>query len=395
MSVKTKVSKQLGRSLAVSTGVLLSSLVYAAVPVSPNTMMNKTGQTMPTMMNNTITTPPANNGESAMALTWLQRMAQAAKQVNYMGVFVYQRGNYVETLQVTHQAASAQTQNKEQEKLETLEGKPREIIRNKDQVVCHFGSSEGQDKDGNNKADVRFETRKNFRSLQKLSNAELASLGANYHFKMGESERIAGRETQQILLEPKDHFRYAHRFWIDKATGLLLKASMLNENNQLVDQFTFTQIALNIAIDKNTFSATKPLTPMHTPVSSTPPTAPVMTTTEIGNVKNASEPSGWTVSNTLGFKKVVETKYQFRKDKPPITYLMYSDGLAAVSVFIAEANANRSAGTLASANNNRESQVKQRGAIHSHVQQVGDYRITVLGEVPAATVLHFAHALKK
>lgn len=393
MSVKTKVSKQLGRSLAVSTGVLLSSLVCAAVPVSPNTMMNKTGQTMPTMMNNATPTPQANNSESTMALTWLQRMAQAAKQVNYMGVFVYQRGNYVETLQVTHQAASAQTQNKEQEKLETLEGKPREIIRNKDQVVCHFGSSEGPDKEGNNKADVRFETRKNFRSLQKLSSAELTSLGANYHFKMGESERIAGRETQQILLEPKDHFRYAHRFWIDKATGLLLKASMLNENNQLVDQFTFTQIALNIAIDKNTFSATKPLTPMYTP-SSTPPTAPVMTTTEIGNVKNASEPSGWTVSNTLGFRKVVETKYQFRKDKPPITYLMYSDGLAAVSVFIAEANTARSTAT-ASISNNREGQVKQRGAIHSHVQQVGDYRITVLGEVPAATVLHFAHALKK
>ncbi len=384
MSVKTKVSIQLGRSIAVTTSIFLSSLGYAATPITQGAPMNRMGQTMPTMAN---PLTQSNNSEATMALTWLQRMAQAAKQVNYMGVFVYQRGNYVETLQVTHQAASAQTQNKEQEKLETLDGKQREIIRNKDQVICHFGSQENTEKDG--KSDVRLETRKNYHSVQKLSSTELASLGTNYHFKMGDSERIAGRETQQILLEPKDHYRYAHRFWIDKATGLLLKASMLNEHNQLVDQFTFTQIAVNVAIDKNAFNYNKSMQPAHPNIANNPT---LITNNEMSNNRNAFEPSSWTIPNSVGFKKVVETKYQFRKDRPPITYLMYSDGLAAVSIFIAEANPNRTSTTRET---NREPQVKQRGAIHSLVQYVGDYRITVLGEVPAATVLHFAHSLKK
>ncbi|MDH3640293.1 MAG: MucB/RseB C-terminal domain-containing protein, partial [Gammaproteobacteria bacterium] len=54
-----------------------------------------------------------------------------------------------------------------------------------------------------------------------------------------------------------------------------------------------------------------------------------------------------------------------------------SDGLAAVSVFI-EKNPERNTGAV--------SGVNRMGAVHAFGTTIGDYQVTVVGEVPAKTV---------
>ncbi|MFI4923477.1 MAG: sigma-E factor regulatory protein RseB domain-containing protein, partial [Burkholderiales bacterium] len=64
------------------------------------------------------------------ALSWLQKIATAAHELNYSGTFIYQYGIHTETSRIVHAVDSSG----EHEKLEILDGLPREIIRNNDEV---------------------------------------------------------------------------------------------------------------------------------------------------------------------------------------------------------------------------------------------------------------------
>ena len=71
--------------------------------------------------------------ESQPKLDWLKTVAVAGHQTDYSGVFVYQYGNHVETSKITHVVAT----DSEYEKLESLDGPKREIIRHHGQVWCY------------------------------------------------------------------------------------------------------------------------------------------------------------------------------------------------------------------------------------------------------------------
>src|SRR5512138_2857327 len=65
----------------------------------------------------------AENPPDAMA--WLKKMAAASRQLNYSGTFTYQHGRQMESSQIVHVVDAGG----EHEKLQTLDGPPREFIR--------------------------------------------------------------------------------------------------------------------------------------------------------------------------------------------------------------------------------------------------------------------------
>src|SRR5438105_11675771 len=71
------------------------------------------------------------------ALQWLQRIYAATEKLSYSGTFVYQQGQQVETSRITHVVEASGPR----ERLETLDGVPREIIRTGDEVVCYLPAS--------------------------------------------------------------------------------------------------------------------------------------------------------------------------------------------------------------------------------------------------------------
>jgi len=71
------------------------------------------------------------------ALQWLQRIYAATEKLSYSGTFVYQQGQQVETFRITHVVESSVPR----ERLEALDGVPREIIRTGDEVVCYLPGS--------------------------------------------------------------------------------------------------------------------------------------------------------------------------------------------------------------------------------------------------------------
>src|SRR5215813_2382642 len=77
----------------------------------------------------------ADNGASGDAMAWLKKIAGASKQINYSGTFVYQHAaKQFETSRISHFVDASG----EYERLETLDGPSREIIRNNNNVTCYL-----------------------------------------------------------------------------------------------------------------------------------------------------------------------------------------------------------------------------------------------------------------
>jgi sigma-E factor negative regulatory protein RseB len=94
--------------------------------------------------------------------------------------------------------------------------------------------------------------------------------------------------------------------------------------------------------------------------------------------------AGWALSSELpGFRKVSELKRRLGESRP-VGQLVYSDGLAAVSVFIEPLDGRRDVRTgLASV-----------GAIHIYTREVANHMVTVVGEAPALSVQRIADAVE-
>jgi sigma-E factor negative regulatory protein RseB len=303
----------------------------------------------------TLAVVPAVHGQEASA--WLQRAAGAARGLNYVGTIVYEHGGRVETSRLVHVLESGS----EFEKLTNLDGPAREVIRNNDLVRCYYPDAKI----------IRIEPRSFRNAFPSLLPQQLNALAAHYFFRKGELARIAGLETQAFVFEPKDGLRYGHKFWADIATGLLLKARLLNEKNEPIEQFAFTDIQIGVKLDRDLVKPSFASVPSDWQVRESPP----------GEVQ--PQETGWVVKDLpAGFAKVVEGFRTLRGKSAPVAHLVFSDGLVAVSVFIEAAPpAPQPVG------------LSQQGGINVYSRQLDDHLVTVLGEAPGATVRQIAYSV--
>lgn len=304
----------------------------------------------------------ATAAESRDALAWLQQIQQSAKKLNYSGTFVYQQDNQVRTSRITH----VHSGGNEQEKLEILDGKPREYIRNNDEIICYAPDNKS----------IRIEKRVSQDVFPAILGATPAELTSHYNLSKGESGRVAGHDCQAILLKPKDNLRYGYKLWVEKSTGLLLRAQTLNEKNKVVEQIAFTQIGIG-----------------HIDPSQVKPT---FTNTSNWHVENAvmheADLSAWQVTEMpSGFKRIREMKREIADytagsnaapTKREVSQIVYSDGLAAISVFIEPGSQSRTEGSM------------QQGAMNIIGKRQGDYWLTIVGEVPSAAIKQVANSIE-
>lgn len=292
------------------------------------------------------------------AADWLARMHQAAQRLNYEGTFVYQRGSQLETMRIFHRAEKGGVK----ERLISLTGPAREVIRTDQEVRCYLPDQ---------KSIVVEHRRYNRAGFVDIVPAQLAELDQNYVIEMGGVTRIAGRATQQLYIRPRDDFRYGHRLWADRKTGLLLKADLVDEDGKTIEQFFFTQIAIGGPIPDAAFL---PQTPNQDMVwyrdTEVPPGAPAQ------SWRATHLPKGFKLSSTV--------VRRLPKGNRVVEQLVYSDSLAAVSVFVEKLDD----GTVA-----RMDGPTQMGALHALGKTTDGYHVTVVGEVPAKTVAAFANSL--
>jgi sigma-E factor negative regulatory protein RseB len=332
-------------------------LIFPAAPPSRRALAAVRRVVLPPLAVAAFALAPAVSAQDAGQ--WLAKVAGAARSLNYVGTIVYQHGARVETSRLVHLAEGGQ----EFEKLVSLDGPAREVIRRQGEVRCYYPDAKL----------VRVEPRTIRNVFPSLSPEQQQSLAQYYDFRKGEFARIAGRDAQAWVFEPKDGLRYGHKFWADVETGLLLKARLSNERGEIVDQFAFMEITVGAKIDRESVKPTWPTLP------------PDWQLKQGTSGETTPQDTGWTVTKLPpGFAKVMEGYRTWRGKRDPVAHLVYSDGLVAVSVFIEPlAGAPAQSGHL------------QQGGVNLYGMKLDDQMVTVLGEAPAATVRQIASSVAR
>lgn len=283
---------------------------------------------------------------------WLEKLAMSAGKFTYEGTFVYRHGDQLMAMRVTHLSKA----HGGRERVTALNGKVREVFRTEDGVACIMPERKVVfvDKAGSS------------RRLLAGALEHIPELERYYKFSLAGSGRVAGRASRIIFIEPRDGYRYGYRVWVDEGAGLVLQSDMLNERGEALEQVMFTGLQI---IDKPAPALLDFVTLKDFPVEQARAAREAMG----GNVD-----SPWEITQMpSGF--VVREHYRHRNspDAPPMEHIVLTDGLATVSVFIEQL----SKGEKAMKGPSRMGAVSAFGAVFNN-----NYQVTVVGEVPAATV---------
>lgn len=287
----------------------------------------------------------------------LARIQQAAERLNYAGVFVYQTGDIMRSSRIQHLVDRSGVH----EKLEMLDGKAREFIRHNDEVSIYRPESQTVVLE-------KRHTRKHFPQVSLTLNAELEKY---YRLKSLAGERVAGMACEGWLLEARDSARYSYRLWAEAQTGLLLKIETLNEQGGVLEHSAFTEVHIGGAIDRQKikagFAGAERWQQVQYPVSAF----------------DLSR-QGWVVPVSVpGFERIHELQRQL-PGQPETGHIILSDGISVVSIFIRPFQENQA----------KPDGMMRQAAIHALTRRMGDYSVTVLGDVPAATVKAIAQSLE-
>ncbi|MGE5466824.1 MAG: MucB/RseB C-terminal domain-containing protein [Ignavibacteria bacterium] len=302
--------------------------------------------------------PVASQQPPAEAVDWLYRVAEAPRKLTYTGIFIYQSGSRTETSRITHLV----DHGNELERLEVLDGSPRQVLRINDEVKCYLPESRLL------VIEQRSAGRQTFPALLPAS---LAGLAEHYNIRKGATGRVAGFDSQSILIEPKDALRYGHQFWIDAKTGIPLKAGLIDERGQAIETFAFTELRIGGPVDRKALKA-----------------RPDMAGGEwkVVNVRTRSgDDDGWTFKSQVpGFRKVMGMRREMHPGLPDITHIVFSDGLAAFSVFIEPLT-----GT-----NKPETGPFAMGTVNIYKRVADGHLLVVMGGMPAAALKAVADGME-
>ena len=300
---------------------------------------------------------PLDVSQDGVAL--LKKMASASRRLNYSGTFVYQHAGQNETSRIVHFVNPA---GGEFEKLETLDGPAREVIRTNDQVTCYLPDTKT----------VLIEKR-SARRFPALLPEQLSGVADNYVVSVTGMDRVAGYDCRVVLLEPKDKLRYGHQFCAEAGSGLPLRSRTLSEKKQLLEAFAFTELKIGGSFSRDQVRSryaarSKEWKVDHSALA----------------ITDVPADTGWSLTRQpTGFKKLTELKRSIAGRAGMVSHIVYSDGLAAVSVFIEPLPKARPARSLS-----------HQGAVNIYIRPIADHMVTVLGEAPAATVMQIANSLE-
>ncbi len=294
----------------------------------------------------------------------LQQMGEALREHSYDGTFVYTRDGLIETLRIVRSADGEGAQ----ERIYTLSGRAWELFRGNDKalaVVAERGIS-GEPAYFPIMAGMAF----------RRGNPRVAEeIGSHYAVELLGEDRVADRAAWVVAIEPADRLRYARRFWIDQESYLPLQAQV-RDGGKVVERLLCTRIEID-------GSAVEVFLEPEAGAS-----AVIQEQLDRGAGSIESGATRWhVVELPAGFQLALEGKFRLQSAEgggpgPAVEHLLYSDGLANVSVYVVS-------GTEAHRGRMRV------GALHAAELPIDGYQITVVGDVPAETVESFVHGVRK
>ena len=298
------------------------------------------------------------------ARAWVERMNQALATRNYDGVLVHQVGDHSSTLRLIHRIQDGHLV----ERAVSVDGSGRESIRADTELVGYFPS----------RRIVVVEKRaRSLGFIGGLPGLEAPSLPL-YDIGEVESGRAQGRSVRVVTVRPRDALRYGYRFWIDEKTAMPIQTQLFAADGSIIEQITFANLALPPRIADEQLKAEVDTEGYRWLRREQPQFKP-------------GELVAWAAQSLpAGFRRL--QRGDGKQPRKPSSHLMFTDGLASVSVFIESAvtpPAMSREGTPRKANG-----PAQLGAASAYTAHIDGYRVTAVGEVPPATVKAIAEALR-
>lgn len=282
----------------------------------------------------------------------LNRMGSAVQNSSYEGTVIRIQDGSAEALKVVHTV----TDGVIRERVVAQEGNGLEIIRNGNEVHCILPDSKSVLVEEWDDQSTLFST---------LPSSEVR-FGSEYDVSLVREERVAGRQTILIAIRPHDDFRYGHRIWLDTETAFPLQTQLIGEDGTAIEQVKFAEISLNKEIHASAF-------------------APSISTENFRWLTRPSRHESHAVeteweSDDLppGFRSLSTHGETMPGSEEVVTHILYSDGLANVSVFVTGQEKASASGP------------SRIGGSNSFSVTVDGHQITAVGEVPAMTVEQIA-----
>lgn len=276
------------------------------------------------------------------AEAWLQRMSQALQQTDYRGVLIYSQGGQMHGVQVYRAGGDVP-----RERLISLDGAEREVLREGQRVICQSGGSTPVP------------------GLPAGLDGAAADPGLlqHYQLRLDGQDRVAGLPVQIMTIEPRDAFRYGQRLWLEQNTALPLRSVLFGSDARVASQSLFAQIELGYRPDAAELGD--------------------CTSGDAGDAAAGDHPSDsrWTIRDLPpGFRLLRSLR---DAQSAGAEHHIYGDGLALVSVYIEPRSVvvEPLSGAL------------QRGALSLFGRALGGVHVTVVGEVPALTVERMAQGM--
>ncbi len=299
---------------------------------------------------------------TAEARQWLARIHAAAHQRNYQGTLVFSANGELSSARVAHFGEGKQSY----ERVEVLDGRMQQIYRHNDRVYTIWPDS---------RVAVVEERDPRQASLRQVIEPRAEEF---YELREQGLDHVAGREAQVLLLSPRDENRFAQRLWIDRSTGLMLRADVLGSKQQVLESSAFSQVEIDIKPQPQSV-----LQPMKH-VDGYRLVRPAHQGTRL-------ESEGWTLQSPVaGFtlsscaRRTLDPA-DGAAASSTVMQAVFSDGLTHVSMFVEPLDRERQ----------RRPLLTQVGATHTLMQAHGDAWVTVMGDVPPATLKQFFQALER
>lgn len=300
------------------------------------------------------------------ARQWLTDMNAAFSELSYDGVFSFYSGSDLATLRIVHMVVEGE----QRERLVHLNGAPREIVRSGEDVACIMLPGDEL---------LELEAGIPAGPFARAFIRRYDQISAHYSFDFFGEDRVAGRSAMRVAVSPLDTDRFGYRLWLDKETRLLLRSELIDAEGQRLEIFQFNTLQLGEAVTAAALEpaayqgeirsylhlAAKPAVPVTTP--------------------DVDWHTSWVPA---GFVMATADVRRRPDNLASINTMMYSDGLAAFSVFIedmpkvgATSMVSRSGATV---------------AVTHLTPGPGDreHLITVVGELPTDTAQRIAQSIE-
>lgn len=287
----------------------------------------------------------------------LQKASQAARELSYKGVFVYQSGIASKSVQLTHMNYG----QGEYARMVVLDGSPREVLTQGNDVSIYSPKNET----------IVIEKKRGQNMFPAILPSNIDAIKTYYQAQIIATERVGGRDATVVTLVPKDQLRYGFKFWADKEYGLLLKAVTSNEHGVALEQISFSQLTWMEGQGMDWFR---------------PKLDPSKSYVMDADAPAKADPAemDWGVAELPpGYRKIDQVKQQVQGKSAPVTQMIFSDGLSSISLFI-------------------EPLVKGVrpkighavvGATNFYAVVTQGHQVMVVGEVPEAAVTQLANAV--